>query len=243
MLSGTHRIHDYQKLYERFQKQGLTYEYYEHYFQAFKYGMPSEAGFSFGLERITMKLFNLANIREATLFPSDLKRIAGANRIKEKIKGEKEVVAKIKQILDTRAVTYNFYEHVEVKTSEEAAALRNTPLSSGAKALILKGKKSNKHVMVVIPGDAKVAMDKVSEKVGEKVEFEKPDQITEQYGIMIGGVPPFGNILGMRVLLDKNLAENEAISFNAGMRTCSIDMSGHDLAEVIDAEVGEYTAQ
>ncbi len=242
MLSGTHRIHDYEKLHERFLKQGLTEAYYEHYFQAFKYGMPSEAGFSFGLERLTMKLFNLPNVREATLFPSDLKRIAAMNRIKEVIKGEKEVVAKIKQILDTRAMEYTFEEHEAVQTSEEAAALRGVPLSSGAKALILKGKKSSKHVMVVVPGDKKLDMRAVSEKVGEKVEFEKPEAILDTYGIMVGGVPPFGNVLGMRVLLDENVANNPKVSFNAGMRTCSISMNGADLAEANEGEIGKFSA-
>ncbi len=49
---------------------------YRHYLMAFRYGMPPEAGWSFGLERLTKQLFDLKNIREATLFPADLKRIA-----------------------------------------------------------------------------------------------------------------------------------------------------------------------
>lgn len=76
-LSGTHRIHDYIALVERMKKQGLSLDNYEHYLQAFKYGMPPEGGFSLGLERMTMQILGLANVREATLFPSDLTRIAG----------------------------------------------------------------------------------------------------------------------------------------------------------------------
>jgi nondiscriminating aspartyl-tRNA synthetase len=76
-LSGTHRIHEYDKLVENMKKEGFNLEHYKHYLQAFQYGMPSEGGFSFGLERMTQQIFELDNIREATLFPSDLKRIAG----------------------------------------------------------------------------------------------------------------------------------------------------------------------
>ena len=79
-LSGTHRIHEYDALHERFKKQGLKEEHFEHYLETFKYGMPPEAGFSFGLERMTQQIFGFKNIREATLFPSDLVRIAGARR-------------------------------------------------------------------------------------------------------------------------------------------------------------------
>lgn len=240
ILSGTHRINDYEELHKRFKAQGLTEAYYMHYFQAFKYGMPSEAGFSFGLERLTMKLLDLKNIREATLFPTDLKRIAGANRVKDQVKGGKEVELLIKKILDTRAITYKFEEHDAVRTSVEAAALRNTPLSSGAKALILTGKKSRNYVMVVIPGDKKISFDSVTEKFGEKVEFEKPEVILEKFGIIVGGVPPFGNVLGMKVFMDSAVAKNPEVVFNAGLQTCSITMKGSDLAEVTEAEIGEF---
>lgn len=80
LLSGTHRIHDYSELIERMKQQKLNLENFELYLQAFKYGMPPEGGFSFGLERLTMQILGLANIREATLFPSDLVRIAGKRR-------------------------------------------------------------------------------------------------------------------------------------------------------------------
>ncbi|MEI6886773.1 MAG: aspartate--tRNA(Asn) ligase [bacterium] len=79
-LSGTHRIHIYEKLVENMKLQGLSGEDAKHYLMAFQYGMPSEAGFSFGLERMTKQIFGFSNIREATLFPSDLKRVAGAVR-------------------------------------------------------------------------------------------------------------------------------------------------------------------
>ena len=45
------------------------------YLMAFKYGMPEEGGFSFGLERLTMKLLELSNVREASLFPRDMERV------------------------------------------------------------------------------------------------------------------------------------------------------------------------
>lgn len=82
ILSGTHRIHDYKLLKERMENQGLSLEYYQHYLEAFQFGIPSEGGFSFGLERMTMKILELTNVRFATLFPSDLDRIAG-QRIKK----------------------------------------------------------------------------------------------------------------------------------------------------------------
>lgn len=74
-LSGTVRIEKYEKLIENIRKQGLDEKDFEGYLQAFKYGMPPEAGFSFGLERMTQKIFNFKNVREATLFPRDVERL------------------------------------------------------------------------------------------------------------------------------------------------------------------------
>jgi len=43
---------------------------------AMKYGMPPHGGFGMGLERVTQKLIGLNNIKEATLFPRDINRLA-----------------------------------------------------------------------------------------------------------------------------------------------------------------------
>lgn len=74
-LSGTVRIEKFEKLVENIKKAGLDVKNFEGYLQAFKYGMPPEAGFSFGLERMTQKIFDFGNIREATLFPRDVERL------------------------------------------------------------------------------------------------------------------------------------------------------------------------
>ncbi len=46
------------------------------YLQAFRHGMPPHGGFAIGLERWVSRLVEAANIREATLFPRDLHRLA-----------------------------------------------------------------------------------------------------------------------------------------------------------------------
>ena len=48
---------------------------FEMYLMAFKYGMPTEGGFSYGLERVTKQLLDLKNVRESSLFPRDMERV------------------------------------------------------------------------------------------------------------------------------------------------------------------------
>ena len=73
--SGSQRINDYQKLLEAIKSRDMDPANFKLYLQAFEYGMPPEGGFSFGLERITMHMLNLQNVREASLFPRDMERI------------------------------------------------------------------------------------------------------------------------------------------------------------------------
>lgn len=75
-ITGGQRIHDYDTLVANIIKWGQSPDNFEvPYLQAFKYGMPPEGGFCLGLERITMNILGLANIREASLFPRDMERV------------------------------------------------------------------------------------------------------------------------------------------------------------------------
>lgn len=75
ILSGSQRVSDYNELVSAIKDRGMDPANFEMYLQAFKYGMPPEGGFSFGLERITMKILELKNVREASLFPRDMERV------------------------------------------------------------------------------------------------------------------------------------------------------------------------
>ncbi len=75
ILSGSQRVNDYEKLVKAIKDRGMDTADFEMYLQAFKYGMPPEGGFSFGLERVTMHILQLSNIREASLYPRDMERV------------------------------------------------------------------------------------------------------------------------------------------------------------------------
>ena len=75
ILSGSARINDYEQLVAEIKARGMNPDNFEMYLQAFKFGMPPEGGFSFGLERLTMKVLELSNVREASLYPRDMERV------------------------------------------------------------------------------------------------------------------------------------------------------------------------
>ena len=70
------RIHNSEMLIESIKKKGLNPDNFAFYVDAFRVGAPPHAGWSIGLERFAMKLTGAKNIREASLFPRDRKRLA-----------------------------------------------------------------------------------------------------------------------------------------------------------------------
>jgi len=75
LVTGGQRLHRYEDYVAALQKDGLPLETFEGYLEAFRYGMTQHGGFAIGLERFLMQLLGLKNLREATLFPRDLKRL------------------------------------------------------------------------------------------------------------------------------------------------------------------------
>ncbi len=49
---------------------------FKYYLQAFQYGLPQHGGCGYGIDRLVQKTIGLANVKEATLFPRDINRLA-----------------------------------------------------------------------------------------------------------------------------------------------------------------------
>jgi nondiscriminating aspartyl-tRNA synthetase len=76
ITSGGQRIHDYNAQVEKMQKLGMNPEEFATYLMLHKYGAPPHGGLGLGLERLTMHLLGAKNVREATMFPRDINRVA-----------------------------------------------------------------------------------------------------------------------------------------------------------------------
>ncbi len=157
------------------------------------------------------------------------------------------VVEKIRQLLTTRAVEFETFEHEAVLTSEQASKIRpGYTLHQGAKAMILKTKKRSgeqSFAMFVLPADTRI--DSKAVKVAldvTDVRFATPEEIADVTGgVQIGGVPPFGMLFTIPVYADPDVFENERIVFNAGDRRCSMAMSSHEYREIVKPEIFRFS--
>ncbi len=73
--SGGQRVHIPDLLTERLKVKGLNPKDFESYIDSFRFGAPPHSGWGVGVERLTMQILGLNNIREAVLFPRDRDRL------------------------------------------------------------------------------------------------------------------------------------------------------------------------
>jgi nondiscriminating aspartyl-tRNA synthetase len=76
LVSGAQRLHRYDDYVRTLTERGYDVEPYASYVEAFRYGVPPHGGFAIGLERWVSRLTGVANVREVSLFPRDLHRLA-----------------------------------------------------------------------------------------------------------------------------------------------------------------------
>lgn len=244
---GSIRIHQRDVQEKVFDLIGFTNEQkqqFDHMLTAFTFGVPPHGGIAPGLDRFLMAVYGEPSIREVIAFPTsasghtavvDAPSRASTEQLEElgiEIKGAGSVYERLMHLLRVQKIAHEHYEHEPVTTSEEAAKVRTgETMHQGAKALILVSEQG--HHLLVVPGDMKADLKalKTFLKV-KKLEMEKREKILELAGVEVGGVPPFGSLMGMTTVVDPRLSDNQEIVFNAGRRDRSVKMAYRDFLAI-----------
>ncbi|MCD6403493.1 MAG: hypothetical protein J7K98_04170 [Candidatus Aenigmarchaeota archaeon] len=94
----------------------------------------------------------------------------------------------------------------------------------------------NMPVLCVLKGDSRVSFEKVKEIVDAKeVRMAKAKEVLEHTGYDIGGVPPFGHIKKLLVLVDKRLEKlkDRIIYTGGGSHHHLLRINGEELLNVL----------
>lgn len=76
VTSGGQRIHKEQEYRDKMIKRGMNPDAFHFYLDTFRNGMPPHGGFAIGLERITACFLGINNVKECSMFPRDINRVA-----------------------------------------------------------------------------------------------------------------------------------------------------------------------
>ena len=141
------------------------------------------------------------------------------------------VFERLHEWLTQCGVPFTALRHEPVFTSEQAAAVRGTPLASGAKALVVKA--DDGFLMLVLPADRKLDSRKARAALAVKsLRFAAREEVEQITGLQPGSIPPFGSLFGLRTYCDPDLSANESINFNAGDHAISVQMAYTDYLAV-----------
>ena len=156
---------------------------------------------------------------------------------------EGSVFVRIVRLLETSGAHFRTVEHEPTLTSADSARVRNMPLGSGAKALLLKCDGSFR--LFVLPADRKLQSKLVRAALGVKdIRFATAEELRALTGLVPGSVPPFGEpILPFPLFADVGVGRDHAdVAFNAGELTRSIIMPASTWAEVARPQRFEFAA-
>jgi len=133
-------------------------------------------------------------------------------------------------------VQYEILRHSEAVTAQRIAQAEHVKGRHQAKVVMLKS--GDQHLMIVLPADHHIDLDKIEKAIGKPVSLGKEDDFKSLFSdTAIGAMPPFGNLYGLPTYVDKHLAEQDYIVFEAGTHTEAIKISYNDYEKIVKPKV------
>ena len=149
-----------------------------------------------------------------------------------------EIARQLIDCLNQNNVQYEILHHAEAVTEQRIAQAEHVKGRHQAKVVMLKS--GDQHLMVVLPADHHIDLEKIERAIGKSVSLGKENEFKSLFpNTAIGAMPPFGNLYGLRTYVDKHLAEQDYIVFEAGTHTDAIKMSYRDYEKIVKPKVGD----
>jgi Ala-tRNA(Pro) deacylase len=159
----------------------------------------------------------------------------------DELPSDRAVFERLRSKLAAAGAEFMVLEHAPVFTSQEAASVRGTSLSSGAKALILQ--LDGTPAMFVLPADRRLDSRKVRAATGARsIRFANADEVVQITRLRPGAIPPFGSLFGLVTTCDPGLAASAHINFNAGHHAISISVPYADFVRVESPRIADLAA-
>ena len=153
---------------------------------------------------------------------------------------QKELLGVLLQI----GIEYSNHEHPAVYTVEEANLQHDGIDGAHSKNLFFKDKKKNLFLVVTL-SDKAIIIKEMAKKIGAKSpSFGKPDLLAQVLGVIPGSVTPFAVINAkshdIKVILDKEMMENELLNFHPLVNTATTTIASKDLVKFMEHCNQEY---
>jgi Ala-tRNA(Pro) deacylase len=147
-----------------------------------------------------------------------------------------EMPKRLMECLNDAKVQYEVLRHSEAVTAQRIAEAEHVKGRHQAKVVMVKS--GDQHLMVVLQADHQIDLEKIEKVIGEAVSLDKEDEFKSLFpDSAIGAMPPFGNLYNVITYVDKDLAAQDYIVFEAGTHTDAIKMSYRDYEKIVNPKV------
>ncbi len=150
-------------------------------------------------------------------------------------------IQKLRQYLDDHGVKYMTISHSLAYTGQETAASARITGKIFGKTVMVKV--DGKMTMAVLPASQKVDLNLLREALGsDKVELATEGEFQKLFpGCEVGAMPPFGNLFGLDVLVERSLTGDHEIAFNAGTHRELIILNYADFSRLVKPTVMDFS--
>jgi Cys-tRNA(Pro)/Cys-tRNA(Cys) deacylase len=146
----------------------------------------------------------------------------------------------LENFLKKNGIWHRFIEKPETIHTADAAKVSGIELQRLTKNLVARN--DTGYIMIIIPGDKKVDLEKVAKLVDAKkvrlVSFEQTEEIS---GYPPGGTPSIGHKTKMKTVFDKSLTRYETIYCGGGSRQRILELKVSDVIKLSEAIVEDIT--
>jgi prolyl-tRNA editing enzyme YbaK/EbsC (Cys-tRNA(Pro) deacylase) len=150
---------------------------------------------------------------------------------------QKESARRVQDYLNARGFTFTVKELPgSTRTAQEAADSIGCTVSQIAKSIVFKDQASNQPILVIASGSNRVAVSKIQQATGLKLEKANGKFVKERVGFAIGGVPPVGHSEPLQTFLDPDLQRHEIIWAAAGTPFAVFALKPADLGPLTNGE-------
>lgn len=146
----------------------------------------------------------------------------------------------LQDYLDHHHVRYEVLGHEAAYTAPEIAHTLHVSGKLLAKVVITKADK--RLVMAVLPSNWKIDFARLKKVLrSRRVRLATEDEFNGPFpDCEIGAMPPFGNLYGVDVYVDRSLTEDEEIVFQAGTYDGAVKLRYQDFAHLVHPTVAEF---
>ena len=150
-------------------------------------------------------------------------------------------VSKVVKFLKSKGVSYETMDTPAAFTAQQTAAEAHIPGRKLAKTVIVKV--DGTFAMAVLPAPARIDFALLAGAAdAAKVELASEQEFAQLFpDCEVGAMPPFGNLYGMKVYVDDELARDEKISFYGCSHTRLISVAYGDYQRLVEPVVGRFS--